>query len=314
MAVPAYAPMLALPWAEPFRDPGWAFELKWDGIRAVITADERAVRIRSRAGNDVTARYPELGSWSPDRPMVLDAEIVAFDELGRPSFEVLQQRMNLTGAAGPAVVPISVAVFDVLHDEETLIHRPWVERRAVLEGLDLPEPYLMSEVAYGDGSALWELVRERDLEGIVAKRIDSRYHPGQRSPEWRKIARFHHVRAVVGGYVPGERGRTATFGSLLLGLHTAQGLRWIGSVGSGFTDPQLVSIREALDAMTTPTRPFFADPEVPRNAVWVHPQLVAMVRYKEFTSAGRLRAPSFKGFTDDDPAVITWEAEGPNVL
>jgi bifunctional non-homologous end joining protein LigD len=303
--------MLASPWDEAFRDPGWAFELKWDGIRAVILADERGLRVHSRAGNDLTAGYPELGSWSPGRPMVIDGEIVAFDALGRPSFEALQQRMNLTGAAGSAVVPISVAVFDVLHDGETLTHRTWKERREILDGLELPEPYLRSEVAYGDGTALWELVVARDLEGIVAKRIGSQYHPGVRSPEWRKIARFRHVRAVVAGYVPGERARSRTFGSLLLGLHTADGLRWIGAVGSGFTDPQLTSIRQALDSMTTPQRPFLADPSIPRNAVWVHPQLVAMVRFKEFTSAGRLRGPSFKGFTDDDPASITWAAEGP---
>jgi bifunctional non-homologous end joining protein LigD len=119
---------------------------------------------------------------------------------------------------------------------------------------------------------------------------------------------------VVGGYLPGEGGRAGSFGSLLLGLHDLAGLRWIGSVGSGFSDAALAAIREALDAMTIGECPFVRDSELPRAAVWVEPQLVAVVQYKEFTGSGRLRGPSFKGFTDDDPAAITWQAEGPDGL
>jgi bifunctional non-homologous end joining protein LigD len=119
------------------------------------------------------------------------------------------------------------------------------------------------------------------------------------------------VRAVVGGYLPGEGGRAGTFGSLLLGLWEAGALRWVGSVGSGFGDAALAAIRETLDVLTIEESPFWSSADLPGNAVWVEPRLVALVQYKEFTGAGRLRAPSFKGFTDDDLATVTWENEGP---
>jgi bifunctional non-homologous end joining protein LigD len=308
--------MLAMRWAEPFVDPSWAFELKWDGIRAILTFGDGRPLIRSRAGNDLSGRYPDLAAHAPQRPLVLDGEIVAFDESGRPSFEVLQQRMGLTGRADVAeamrTTPVAFAAFDVLFDGAEVIDEPWELRRRRLELLALAPPYVVSHVVPGDPTGLWELVQERGIEGIVAKRLGSVYRPGERSPDWRKITRFRQVRAVVGGYLPGEGGRAGTFGSLLLGLHDAGGLRWIGSVGSGFSDAALAAIREALDAMTIGECPFVPDPELPRSAVWVEPHLVAVVQYKEFTGSGRLRGPSFKGFTDDDPTAITWQAEGPD--
>ena len=174
----------------------------------------------------------------------------------------------------------------------------------------MPPPVVIGDAVRGDGPALWEAVRERGMEGIVAKRLDSPYRPGVRSPDWRKIANVPTMRAVVGGFTPGEGGRSRTFGSLLLGLWRGDDLRWIGSVGTGFGDSELIAIRSALDKMTRPVAPFAADPDLP-PATWVEPVLVASVGYREWTTAGRLRHPRFRGFTDDPAQTLTREAEGP---
>ncbi len=307
--------MLATRWPEPFADDAWVHELKWDGVRILLFWDGERVVLRSRAGNDATARYPELGAFGADRPVVLDGEIVALDESGRPSFERLQQRMNLQSPALVAeavgAVPISYVVFDVLHDGDPLVELPLEERLARLGAIDLTDPMAVSEPVPGDPAGLWDFVRDRGIEGIVSKRLGSPYRPGQRSPDWRKVTAFRQVRAVVGGFTEGEGGRGDAFGALLLGLWEPDGLRWIGGVGSGFDERALRAIRTALDEMTIAGSPFLEAPSVPGRVRYVTPHLVALVQYKEWTSAGRLRAPSFKGFTDDDPAAITWDAEGP---
>jgi bifunctional non-homologous end joining protein LigD len=296
-------------------DPDWVHELKWDGVRTLLYFDGRNVTLRSRAGNDATSRYPELGALRADRPVILDGEIVAFDAAGRPSFERLQQRMNLGSPhlvrEAVTQVPVAFVVFDLLFDGVPLVERAWTERRERLEGLELPVPLVISEVVEGDPAGLWEFIGERQLEGVVAKRRSARYRPGVRSPDWRKITKFRQVRAVVGGYLPGEGGRSGSFGSLLLGLVVPAGLKWIGAVGSGFDNATLRAIRSALDQMETDEPPFVDIADIPAGAVWVKPQLVALVQYKEFTSIGRLRGPSFKGFTGEDPTAVTWEREGP---
>ena len=305
--------MLATRWPRLFRDDDWAYELKWDGVRTLLTLDDARTMLRSRAGHDVTATYPELSTFDSTQPLVLDGEVVALDKGGRPSFGRLQRRMNVS-SPGPdllAEVPVAYVVFDVLYADREGIEQPWLERREILEGLEFSEYGIVPEVVRGDPGALWDFVAERDLEGIVAKRVDSPYRPGVRSPDWRKISRFLQARAVVGGFLPGEGGRADTFGSLLLGMWTDEGLRWVGAVGSGFDDESLVAIKQALDEMTMERSPFLPDPGLPRSAIYVYPALVALVQYKEFTRVGRLRAPSFKGFTDDEPHAITWEEEGP---
>ena len=286
--------MLAVPWPSPFNDPAWAYELKWDGIRALLTYDGTAVRVRSRRGVDLTDEFPEFQGWSPERPMVVDAEIVAFDDAGRPSFATLQARRR-EGAA------VAAAVFDLLYDGGSQIDRPWVERRRGLEDEAWTEPFVLSHASVGDMGPLWQLAEARDLEGVVAKRVDAPYRPGVRSPDWRKIVRYAQVRAAVVGFTPGERGRTGSFGALLVALATPRGLRWVGGVGSGFTEAQLSAIRPALDAMVVPDPPVVPDENLPPDATWVAPTLVAMVRYRELTAAGRLRFPSFQGFTSDPP-------------
>lgn len=315
-SLPVYEPMLASRWRDRFADDDWVFEMKWDGVRTLLFWDGTDATLHSRNGKDVTGTYPELTSLTSGQPVILDGEVVAFDESGLPSFGRLQQRMNASGEARVrdlmADVPVAYVVFDVLFAGSPIITEPWRLRRETLEGVDLRSPAVVSEISIGDPEPLWSFISERDIEGIVAKRMSSVYRPGTRSPDWRKITRFLQARAVVGGFLPGEGGRTSTFGSLLLGMWAEDGLRWIGAVGSGFDAASLEAIRHALDQMTMERSPFVPNPDLPRSAVFVHPALVALVKYKEFTSVGRLRAPSFKGFTDDDPASVSWEEEGPD--
>jgi len=301
--------MLASPWPEPFDDPRWAFELKWDGVRCIL-ATEGGVRLTSRAGNDMTARYPEIAGVDLPPGIVLDGEIVAFDAHGNPSFELLQSRMNTNPAAAPPV-PVTYVVFDLLRDGVALLDAPLEERGEWLSRISLPPSFVVGDRFAGNSGPIWRFVLDRDLEGILAKRFGSRYAPGSRSPDWRKIGNFKQVRAVVGGFTAGTGGRSATFGSLLLGLVDGDRLRWIGAVGSGFDDRSLRMVHGALEQMATAESPFHPDQELPVGSTWVEPLLVAMVRFKQWTVSGRLRAPSFKGFTDDPVNVVTWRSEGP---
>jgi bifunctional non-homologous end joining protein LigD len=308
--LPAYEPMLAVPAAEPFSSDDWLFEPKWDGIRAMVAWEGSAARLTGRRGVDITARYPELAGLEAPHPVVADGEIIALGPDGLPSFEALQRRMHLQDPGAEVNrTPVTFVAFDLVHDGEPIVGLPIEERRHRLEGLDLPSGYVVSESVAGDGLALWEVVRQRDLEGIVAKRLGSPYRPGARSPDWRKIANVRYAKAVVGGFTPGEGGRSGTFGALLLGQWDGDRLRFVGAVGTGFSDRDLGEIRTALDAAASSGSPFHDDPALPA-ATWVEPTLVASVGYRDWTSAGRLRQPRFRGFTDDPVEAITVEAEG----
>ncbi len=303
--------MLATPWPEPFSDQGWLFEQKLDGFRSLLYWDGKAIVLRSRRGNDVTASYPELGGLAPDRPCVIDGELVVLDASGRSSFELMQQRMGAPRKDRIERFPVTFVAFDALYDDREIVGRPIEYRLERLDPLVADTSIGRCETVIGDGMGLWRSVIGRGQEGIVAKRLGTPYLPGKRSDHWRKISRVLRVRAVVGGFTPGHGARAGAFGSLLVGLRSHEGLRWIGSVGTGFGADALRAIRAALDEMRSDRCPFLSHPELPTESVWVEPQLVAMVGYKEWTSAGRLRAPRFVGFTDDDPLSVTWEAEGP---
>lgn len=306
--------MLAVPWPRPFTEAGWLFEPKWDGIRAVVSYDGTSTSIRTRSGTEVAIRYPEL-SGSFASPVVLDGEIVTLVE-GIPSFERLQKRIGISeparAAAAAAEAPVDFIAFDVMHlDKETLVDRPIEERREVLDSLELPASVGVSGPISREGMALWSAIVDRDLEGMVAKRLGSPYRPGSRSHDWRKIHHVNSIRAVVGGFSPGERGRSRTFGALQMGLWDGDALRWVGAVGTGFSDADLVAIRQTLDSLTVPETPFVDDDALPADTVFVQPVLVAMVGFRDWTTAHRLRHPRFKGFTDDAVEEITWSAEGP---
>jgi bifunctional non-homologous end joining protein LigD len=296
-----YEPMLATPWGGPFSDPGWWFEVKWDGYRAIAFCGPGRTELRSRRGNDVAYRFPEVAAMRLGADVVLDGEIVAFDDDGTPSFFLLGQR------------PANFIVFDLLFHEGDRTNLPYEARRELLGQLDLPNPAVISQPVLGDGEALFDAVGERGMEGIVAKKAGSLYYPGRRSPDWRKIAHKHRGKAVVGGFLTGEGARALTFGSLLLGLWASDGLRFIGSVGSGLTDR---SLRE-IDALLAPLRrkdsPFGNAIDVPGQKTFVDPVLVVEIEYRQWTPFDRLRAPVFKGLAADvPPHSVTLETEGPN--
>jgi len=307
-----YEPMLAVSWDEPFSDPQWMFEPKLDGIRAIAQIDGDEIVIRSRTSRIITEAYPELAVLV-GRRCVLDGEIVAYDESGRPSFERIQSRIHLRGqraAEASTTIPIGYAVFDALElDGRPLIGEPLEERTAVLATLDLPDRVLRVDQIPEHGEALFDAVAAAGMEGIVAKRRGSLYRPGTRSSEWRKIPHVRRVRAVVGGFTPGEGGRSGQFGALLVGMWDGGHLRWAGRVGTGFDAKTLRAIRAALEQMRRPHSPFHPDAGLPRDAVWVEPQLVAEIAFKEWTATGRLRAPSFKGFSDRPVDEVTWATE-----
>lgn len=313
MTLPRYRPMLATPWPAAFDDDGWQFEPKWDGIRALVACDGDRVEVRGRRGDEVTARYPEITAGrGARRPCVLDGEIVAFDDSGLPSFERLQRRIHVS-EPGRAVrlageVPVTFVAFDLLHDGEPLLDVPLADRRARLESLE--GTVTVTTAVVGRGTALWAAVTERHLEGIVAKRLDSPYRPGARSADWRKVSHLSRVRAVVGGFTPGEGGRSGSFGALLLGLWDGDRLRFVGAVGTGFDELRLGGIGSALGELETPVCPFHPG-GLPAGSRWVEPSLVAVVGMREWTSAGRLRQPRFLGFAADPHDTVTWDDEGP---
>ncbi|MGH8928058.1 MAG: hypothetical protein ACRDWH_06885, partial [Acidimicrobiia bacterium] len=276
----------------------WWFEVKWDGYRTIAYGGPDRTALRSRRGNDVGSRFPEVAAMRFERPVVLDGEIVAFGDDGAPSFFLLGQR------------PAHIVVFDVLYLDSDRCRSAIEQRRQILEGLVLPKPAVLSQVVPGDGEALFEAVGDRGLEGIVAKRAGSLYHPGRRSPEWRKIAHKHRTRAVVGGFLAGEGARATTFGSLLLGLW-ADGLRFVGSVGSGFTERALREIQSLLDPLRRSVSPFVNPVDVPGHKVFVDPVLVAEIEYRQWTPYDRFRAPVFKGLADVPSESVTWSAELP---
>lgn len=292
--------MLATTWPAAFDDPEWWFEVKWDGYRCVATTDG-TTRLRSRRGLDLGVRFPEVAALDLPAGWVLDGEIIAFDAKGRPDFSLLQ-----------AGAPTIYVVFDVLAAPRgPLIDLPLEERRRRLEALALPKSVVVPEPLQGQGEALFQVACDRGLEGIVAKRSGSPYLPGRRSPDWRKVAARHRMRAVVGGWMPGDGGRRSTFGSLLVGLWDGDDLRWVGAVGSGFTDATLSRISSVLHEIERPATPFVNPVNIPRGARWVDPVMVVSVEYKEWTRDLRLRAPVFKGIeATGEPAL--WEAEGPS--
>lgn len=293
--------MLATPWPDAFDDASWWFEVKWDGYRGIAANTDGAVALRSRRGLDLADRFREVAALDLPLGWVFDGEIVAFDDRGRPDFGLLQSGH-----------PTTYVVFDVLAiPSGPVVGRPWEERRALLEQAALPAAVVRAEPIREQGKALFEAVKAQGLEGIVAKRSGSIYQPGKRSPDWRKVANRLRMRAVVGGWLPGAGARASTFGSLLVGLAVDDGLRFVGAVGSGFSDEQLGPIAAALEELSRSEAPFKDVGAMPRDARWVEPALVISIEFKEWTRDNHLRAPVFKGMEMGPWLDVTWEAEGP---
>jgi bifunctional non-homologous end joining protein LigD len=307
-------PMLASLAEMPREEDGWAFELKWDGIRAIAYCEGGQLRLESRNLREITSSYPELRGIAAalgSREAVLDGEVVAFDAAGTPSFELLQGRMNLSSASAVrrrmGETPVTYLAFDLLYlDGRSLLDEPYTERRGRLAELGLDGPSWQAPGEHrGDGRRLLELTAAQGLEGLVAKRLDSRYAPGRRSGAWLKIKNTRRVELVIGGWIPGRGRRSETIGALLVGYHDETGdLRYAGRVGSGLAEDDLVRLSEALEALRRDGSPF-AGRQPPRESVFVAPRLVAEVEFREWTRARTLRAPVFKRMRDEaDPATV----------
>ena len=322
MVLPSIAPMLASPGLLPpaAAETSWAFEMKWDGVRAIGYVERGALRLRSRNDRDVTEAYPELSRLATQvrrHQLVLDGEIVAFDEAGRPSFGALQPRMHLRDARRVRQLasesPVAFLVFDLVHvDGRSLLDLPYVERRAALAEIELNGEHWQSPPAFeGDGAAAREASRAAGLEGVVAKRLASRYRPGRRSTDWVKIKHERMQEVVVVGWEPGEGRRAGGIGALVLGVPDEDHvLRYAGQVGTGFTEETLTELAvllRPLERKSTPLR----DPLHARDAAgvrWVTPKLVGEVRFTEWTRDGKLRHPVWRGLRlDKRPSDVVLE-------
>ena len=289
----------------------WAFEMKWDGIRAVATVTPEGTRLLSRNGNDLTKAYPELadlGSYVNAEQAVLDGEIVVINKAGRPDFGLLQGRMNLTKKsdidAARRRTPVHFLLFDLLHlDGNSLLDLGYTQRREVLEqAVDAP----------GDGhiqvppaldATLDEAIdasKQLGLEGIMAKRVNSTYSPGRRSESWVKIKHSLTQEVVVVGWRPGKGSRAHKVGSLLVAIPDGVDLKYIGRVGSGLTERELAEIGSRLKKMGRKTAPLDDVPAPDASdARWVRPALVGEVQFSERTSTGKLRHPVWRGWRPD---------------
>ncbi len=322
LALPAaMRPMLAVTGTMPGDKEHWALEMKWDGVRALAYIERGQVRLMSRTERDITVAYPELarlGAATTRKQLLLDGEIVVFGAGGWPEFEALQPRMHVSSASQAALLagqnPVTYLVFDVLQlDGRPLLDVPYAERRAQLDELALAGPYWQTPPSFPgeDFDAVQAVSVQQGLEGVVAKRLTSRYAPGVRTDNWRKIKNVRSQEAVVAGYKPGKGNRTGQVGSLLIGVHDSAGaLIYAGHVGTGFNDETLRMLGDKLRPLRRPDSPFDGPvpPEYARPAVWVEPRLVIRVGYDRWTKAGRMRAPVYQGLRDDiDPADVVRE-------
>jgi bifunctional non-homologous end joining protein LigD len=301
-----YQPMLAtLAGAEELpTGKDWVFEVKWDGYRALAYVRGGEATLVSRNGNDLTGRFPtvakELAKAVKTPDCVLDGEVCALDEQGRPSFSAMQQ-------AKPGT-PIVYEVFDLLElDGEPLVDLPLRERRRRLEALlDRRNRTVRFSEAFEDGKALLEAAKQQGLEGIIAKRLDSPYRQGKRTREWLKIKTHGRQEFVIAGYTKGQGRRSGRFGSLVLGVWRGDELSYVGNVGTGFTDKDIDELLAKLRPLEQKASPFPVVPKMPKvkkdDVVWVKPELVTEVEFVQWTHDGRLRAPSFQGLRDDKSA------------
>ncbi len=306
-----FPPMLAETAAEPFDDPGWYFEPKWDGIRAlafVRGGKARQVELFNRSLRPVQDRYPELGeALRRLPPCVLDGEVIVPDEEGRPDFARLQQRMHLVDAEqvrrAAREVPARYVVFDVLYwDGRDLRPRPFEERRRVLEAVPLHPPLLRGEAVREEGRALFTVVCAHGLEGVVAKRADAPYLPGVRSHRWLKVKARQTEEAVVVGFTRGRGYRAAGFGALVLAQRDPEGrMVHVGQVGGGFRDAEVRQLRSLLEPLVVRDCPLSSE-EVPRGVTWVKPQVVVEVQHAGRTLEGKLRFPVFVRVREDRTA------------
>lgn len=312
------APMLARAGPLPEDDDAYGYEVKWDGIRVLLFADAGRGRLQGRNFTDFTPRYPELSDLAHQlgsHRAILDGEIVALDEDGRPSFERLQGRMHLASdsAVGSRMraTPVTYIIFDLLYlDGHLTLPLAYAERRRLLERLGLAGRFWRTPHYHaGGGKELLAATAELGVEGVVAKRLDCPYEPGRRSSAWIKVKNVAVQDVVIGGFTPGGGRREGRIGALVVG-HLEDGqLRYAGKVGSGFTETILSMLSRELEPLQRTDSPFHGR-QPPRDTVFVEPRLVASVEFREWTRSSTLRAPSFKGLRPDkDPAEVVREPQ-----
>jgi bifunctional non-homologous end joining protein LigD len=297
-----YAPMLATLASEVPSGGGWAYEVKWDGYRALAYLRGSEARLVSRNGNDLTERFASvakaLSSAIKTPDCVLDGEVCALDEDGRSSFSAMQR------GSGPLVY----YVFDLLELEgQPHIDLPLEERRDRLaEVLDRRNRTVLLSEAFDDGPGLLEAAAAQRLEGVIAKKLGSRYEPGRRSRNWLKIKTHGRQEFIIAGYTRGKGRRSGSLGSLVLAVNRGQGLEYVGNCGTGFTEKEIGELVARLRPLIRKTSPFGFVPKMPKvrrdDVVWVEPKLVCEVEFAEWTHDGRLRAPSYQGLRDDKEA------------
>jgi bifunctional non-homologous end joining protein LigD len=286
------------------RGDGWLFEVKWDGYRALAYLSQGEVELRSRRANDLTERFPSVAKAvakavkTPD--CVLDGEVCALDEQGRSSFSAMQQ--------GKPDTPLVYYVFDLLELEgESLVDLPLTERRKRLEPLlDGRNRTVRLSETFDDGDALFAAAQQQHLEGIMAKRADSRYAVGRRTRDWLKVKTHGRQEFIVAGYTKGQGRRAGTLGSLVLAVRNGNELEYVGNVGTGFTGEEIERLLKKLRPLERKDSPFAVVPKMPKvrkgDVTWVEPKLVAEVEFTEFTHDGHLRAPSYQGLREDKSA------------
>ncbi|MGA9285462.1 MAG: DNA ligase D [Solirubrobacteraceae bacterium] len=303
-------PMLAKLSTLPSEESEWAFEVKWDGVRAITRSQPGRIRFLSRNENDVSGAYPELHALNRalgSHEALLDGEIVAFDENGRPSFQALQPRMHLRGEAAVSHLaessPVTYVIFDLLWlDGHSLMDLPYSERRERLDGLQLEdERWRVPAFHAGEGAALLAATREQGLEGVVAKHLDSRYTPGGRGGSWLKVKNVQRQELVIGGWTEGKGSRSQSIGALHLGVYENGELRYAGKLGTGFDVQELQRLAGLLEPLARKDSPF-SGRQPAKGAQFVEPMLVCEVEFTEWTRAGTLRHPSYKGLRDDKSA------------
>lgn len=307
-------PMLALAGELPKSDTGWAYEFKWDGVRAMVYVDGGRVRALTRNDLSLAATFPELrdiGLHLGSRTAILDGEIVALDKAGRPNFGTLSKRLHVTSKTAieklTRSTPASFFAFDLLYLEgRSLVRLPYDERRRLLESLKLTGETFATPPSLTNlsGSTVLRIAEERGLEGVVIKRRRAPYSPGQRNGDWIKVKNFHTQEVVIGGWTRGQGEREGSLGALLLGVQTDDGLAYVGKVGTGFsaaTRKELLDLLVPLARKTTP----FTTPLTHAETVLAHfvrPQVVGEVRFAEWTKDSHLRQPSWRGLRPDKSA------------
>ncbi|HXR26906.1 MAG TPA: DNA ligase D [Candidatus Baltobacteraceae bacterium] len=324
-------PMLATGGSRPFSDPGWLFELKWDGYRVEAVVREGRARIWTRNRLDAARYFPDLAGaapWIEAHEAIVDGEVVALDEHGRPSFSLLQDR---TGVRGPgaardpdaprptadvrAAIALAYQVFDLLWlDGHSLLNEPLVERKARLKEVLRDDPMVRYAAhVETDGEAFFAAIKEQGLEGLMAKRRDSRYEPGRRSRDWLKLKARREQELVVGGWEPGL-GSHAELGSLLVGVHERGELRYAGEVGSGMDGRTRAGLLKRMRAAERTDPPFVNPPRL-RNVHWTEPGIVIRAEFTDWTSDDLVRQSTFKGLDPTkDPRDVVREplpGEGP---